>query len=163
MADLLVFPGPMSLLVICLGLPNESLLWGRFCSCVLARDDCDVGESVDPRSWVFGSWVTRGDPLDLIGRRDDGDSVVGSMTCSSLTCVMAELGAELDLDERDVSRDGEPSDLELRVDPDFLLFGTSCSLNLSLRLSPLGRGRNSLGGSRGRSCGSELIEPCVML
>lgn len=53
MVDLLMFPGPMSLLVICFddpGLPKESLLWGRFCSCVLARGDCDVGESVDPRS-----------------------------------------------------------------------------------------------------------------
>lgn len=76
---------------------------------------------------------------------------------------MADVGAELDLDERDVSRDGEQaSDLELRVDPDFLLFGTSCNLNLSLRLSPFGRGRNSLGGSRGFSWARELIEPCII-
>lgn len=131
---------------------------------MLASDDCDVGESVDPRSWCLKSWVTRGDPLsDGFGRSDDGDSLVGRMTGSSFTCVMADVGAELDLEERDVSRDGDsPSDLELRVDPDFLLFGTSWSLNWSLRLSPFGRGRNSLGGSRGFSWASELIDACVI-
>ena len=166
MVGLLVFPTLTSRLDRCfdaLGVRKESFRWGRLCSCVLARDDCEVGESVGPGSWCFGSWATRGDPLSgLFARGDDEDSLVSSVTGSSCTCVMADVGAELDLDEREVSRDGErSSDLELRVDPDFLLFGASWSLNLSLRPSPFGRGRNSLGGSRGLSWASEPIEPCV--
>lgn len=143
------------------GFPNESFRRGGLGRCVPAGDDCDVGESVGARSWVFGSWAARGDPWsDFTGRGDSGDSLVGSTGGSSFTWVTADAGAEFDVDERDVSSEGEnPSDLELRREPDRLLFGTSCSLNGSFRLSPFGRDRDSLGGSRDLSWASEWIEP----
>jgi len=62
---------------------------------VLRGEECDPGESVEV--WLL---EPRGEPLSVASDREEaGDSCEGRVTSCSFTCVFADTGADLEVDE----------------------------------------------------------------